>query len=309
MNHKRALFSGLALLLLAAIRLSPAQAVPEPDSDANAGCTASQCHPTRTPKEGASAKAHGDCQHCHIEEGKSEGHPNVGGKTFTLAPGGCLECHAKVVDYDYLHPPVAAGDCLACHTFHAARPSLLADTQGKPLCHTCHPAVVGPEDTHLHGDVGEGKCLSCHTAHGSFFKHLFPAPYSTDFFNDFDEKQYALCFQCHKIDLLLYPTTSYNTKFRDGKKNLHYTHVNRTNRGRACKLCHAPHASRQPKLMNETISFGDWEMPLNFVANKSGGQCTPGCHSQKRYTRDDESPTELPEQTGPRTDSKGGKSP
>jgi hypothetical protein len=50
-------------------------------------------------------------------------------------------------------------------------------------------------------------------------------------------------------------------------------------------LCHAIHASRLPKLMAEKVSFGDWEMPVNFIITDQGGQCTPGCHAKATYDR------------------------
>lgn len=248
-------------------------------------CATSQCHPALAAKQPPLPKGHADCRHCHQDDGKTKSHPQTGEKTFTLTPDSCLGCHQKITDYDYLHPPVAAGDCLVCHTFHSSNPALIAEGSEQVLCSKCHRPVTREGDTQLHGDVAKKKCTSCHTVHGSFFKHLLAGPYSTDFFNDYDEKHYSLCFQCHKIDLLLHPNTSYNTNFRDGKRNLHYVHVNRTNRGRSCKLCHGVHSSPLPKLMADKVSFGDWEMPVNFVITDSGGRCTPGCHAPAAYDR------------------------
>ncbi len=272
---------------------------PTPTPSPNAGCVSDQCHPKLKPRPNhPPPKGHDDCVRCHQKGGQQTAtHPQAGAAPFILDKTACLSCHQGVSDYDYLHPPVAAGDCLACHQFHSPNPALLPDTKGQPICYKCHQPVVGPQDTHLHGDVAQQKCASCHTVHGSFFKHLLTGPYSTEFFNDFNEKQYALCFQCHKIDLLLYPTTSYNTKFRDGEKNLHYVHVNRVTRGRGCKFCHKTHASQEPKLMRKTVSFGDWKMPLNFRLTPNGGQCTPGCHAQRSYNRD--RPSDTSEATPP----------
>lgn len=289
--------AGLALLIVGialGLTVRPAAATEEPKE-----CATSECHPGLMAKEPPLPKGHADCTHCHQGSDKAENHPQSGVKSFSLSKDICLECHQIIVDYDYLHPPVAADDCLACHTFHSASNSLLSDSQDRLICYNCHQAVVNEGDTQLHGDVAKQKCTSCHTAHGSFFKHLLAGPYSTSFFNDYDEKQYALCFQCHKIDLLLHADTSYNTDFRDGKKNLHYLHVNRKTRGRACKLCHAIHASRQPKLMAEQVSFGDWEMPVNFVKNANGGQCTPGCHAPATYDRNRLSAPGVPSRVQP----------
>ena len=37
--------------------------------------------------------------------------------------------------------------------------------------------------------------------------------------------------------------------------------------------------------MADKVSFGDWEMPVNFIPTNNGGQCTPGCHAQVTYDR------------------------
>jgi len=283
MNIKRTLLGDITILLVCIVVLTT---IPAPASaEETKECATSQCHPGLIAKEPALPKGHGDCTHCHQNVDKAKNHPEPGTKSFTLAKEICQECHQTTVDYDNLHPPVAAGDCLACHTFHSTKASLLTENGDHLLCYNCHQAVTNEGDTQLHGDVAEQKCTSCHAVHGSFFKHLLNGPYSTDFFNDFDEKQYALCFQCHKIDLLLHANTSYNTNFRDGQKNLHFVHVNRRNRGRSCKLCHVIHSGRQPKLMAEKVSFGDWEMPVNFIISASGGQCSPGCHAPAAYDR------------------------
>lgn len=287
-----ALLGGATILLAGLTLLLPLPATAAAEETPE--CATSQCHPTLMAKEPALPKGHGDCTHCHQKAGKEKTHPEAGAKSFTFNQEVCQECHQTVVDYSYLHPPVAAGDCLACHTFHSSTAALLTETPGPVICYNCHQPVTKEGDTELHGDVAEQKCTSCHPAHGSFFNHLLAGPYSTDFFNDYNEKQYALCFQCHKIDLLLHANTSYNTNFRDGKKNLHYVHVNRETRGRSCKLCHVIHAGRQPRLMAEKVSFGDWEMPVNFISTVNGGQCTPGCHAPAAYDRNRISAPGLP---------------
>ena len=258
-------------------------------------CATAECHPTLQAKDQPSpkGKGHQDCSHCHqaIDQGKA--HPEANGKSFALAKGVCLECHAVVVDFSHLHPPVAAGDCLVCHTLHSTTNSLITPHPDGILCYDCHQPVAKERDTEFHGEIAQQQCKSCHNAHGSFFNHLLTAPYSSDFFNDFDEKQYQFCFQCHRVDLLLHENTSYNTNFRDGQRNLHFVHVNRKNRGRSCKLCHVIHAGELPKLMAKQVSFGEWDMPVNFVISPNGGQCTPGCHAPAAYDRTRPTPPSL----------------
>lgn len=270
----------IILLLACLLLLTPGKASAAEKTE----CATSQCHPSLIAKKPALPKGHEDCTHCHQQTDETENHPGSAETSFTLAKDICQECHQASVEYPYLHPPVAAGDCLICHTFHNTTTALLVESKDHLLCYNCHQPVTKEEDTERHGDIDK-KCNSCHTVHGSFFKHLLTGPYSTDFFNDYDEKHYALCFQCHKIDLLLHPNTSYNTNFRDGQRNLHFVHVNRKNRGRSCKLCHVIHSGRQAKLMAEKVTFGDWEMPINFIGTVNGGQCAPGCHAPASYDR------------------------
>ncbi len=242
-----------------------------------ASCQTAKCHAGLTTHPSASK-----CLACHAL--KISGHRDKKQKN-SLKMYNCLKCHKTTVDYDYLHAPVAAGDCLTCHNPHASRASMYIDRRGgKIICYKCHSSVVRKTDTMLHGPVKNGKCQLCHTPHGSFFPNLLKDKYSTDFFNDYKPDTYKFCFRCHKIDLLLYPTTSYNTNFRDGKKNLHYLHIHRP-KGIACKLCHRVHASRQPELMADKVQFGGWQMPINFTITKNGGRCLPGCHAARSYDR------------------------
>ena len=61
----------------------------------------------------------------------------------------------------------------------------------------------------------------------------------------YSDKEYALCFTCHKRDLLQFPDTSFATDFRDGERNLHYLHVNKSEKGRSCRMCHNIHWRNQ----------------------------------------------------------------
>ena len=245
-------------------------------------CVTGECHPKMVNQGKSHPKGKG-CDFCHTPNNLS--HPDTNGNEFTLSENPCIECHGQIVEYAYLHPPVAAGDCMACHAAHDNGIPNFLKKQDQKICYTCHRPVVKPEDTVLHGDIAQGKCNSCHTVHGSFYPNLLRDYYSTAFFNDYDEKHYKLCFRCHKIDLLLHPRTSYNTKFRDSTKNLHFTHVNRLSNGRSCKLCHIIHAGTIPKMMAGTVTFGNWQMPVNFTLTEKGGQCSPGCHTPRQYSR------------------------
>ena len=77
------------------------------------------------------------------------------------------------------------------------------------------------------------------------------------------------------------------TDFRNGSLNLHYIHVNKADRGRTCRACHATHGSDQPKHIRDTVPFGMWEIPLKFDKTETGGGCTTGCHQTRAYDRKD----------------------
>ncbi|MBK7975443.1 MAG: hypothetical protein IPK07_19875 [Deltaproteobacteria bacterium] len=46
------------------------------------------------------------------------------------------------------------------------------------------------------------------------------------------------------------------------------------------------HAGNNPKLVNDTVPFGQWNLPIGFVKTETGGGCTPGCHKQQVYDRE-----------------------
>ncbi len=242
-------------------------------------CIASECHTIATTNNFHPQDK--KCSHCHKAPlaHPEENTPAVKNKAL------CLECHQKTFDHDNLHAPAAAGHCQACHTAHPNGNKFQIHKRDKSICYDCHDPVVKDGDTMLHGEIAKNQCGSCHAVHGSAYQNLLRANYSSSFFNDYTEEQYQLCFRCHKIDLLLHPKTSYNTNFRDGKRNLHYLHVNRSTKGRSCKFCHKIHSGREPKLMATTVSFGDWQMPVNFKINENGGKCSPGCHVPMSYDR------------------------
>ena len=246
------------------------------------GCTSKECHSNMTDNTNTHPTGL-QCNDCHTPDTTS--HPDPNTTDFTTNSSPCSGCHEEVADHKYLHPPVAAADCLACHIVHGEKRNNYINEQEINFCYNCHNTVVAVGETVLHGEIAQDKCSSCHTVHGSSFPSLLRANYSLDFTNDYNAEEYRLCFRCHRIDLLLHPRTSYNTKFRDSKKNLHYLHVNIKTKGRSCSSCHKTHASRLPHLMAETVLFGSWQLPLNFQATENGGKCSPGCHMPESYDR------------------------
>ncbi|MDA8164542.1 MAG: hypothetical protein M0017_05885 [Desulfobacteraceae bacterium] len=244
---------------------------------AAADCTTAECHQGM-----AGQKVHPgdmDCESCH--KAPAGTHPG-GGKVGI--DGMCTSCHTIAEKVAHPHAPVAAGDCTVCHDPHRDTPNLLRASEAE-LCLSCHAGITGPDTAERHGPIREGACSPCHQAHGSDNSGLLTQPFPDELFVGYDDKAYALCFSCHDRNLLRFPDTSFATGFRDGERNLHYLHVNKTKRGRSCRLCHMAHASAQPKLMAETVNFGNWALPLNFRKTETGGSCAPGCHREASYDR------------------------
>ncbi len=247
------------------------------------GCITSQCH-----ADLAGADIHPeeqDCRTCH--PAVSARHPDESEKPPAAVNAvQCESCHPAIVDHSFLHPPVAAGDCFACHNPHGdPAGKLLRDANEQVLCQSCHKNAVNRTSRVLHGPVAQGRCTPCHAPHGALYGKLFDEKYSSALFIDYNDDEYQLCFSCHKRDLLLFPDTSFYTAFRNGEKNLHYLHVNKASRGRSCKLCHVNHAGMLPKLIKDKVAFGNWRFSMNFHKTDTGGSCSPGCHEKAGYDR------------------------
>jgi Zn-finger protein len=136
-----------------------------------------------------------------------------------------------------------------------------------------------------HGPIAQGDCSACHMVHGGNQDNLLILPYAVGFYQQFTNDNYALCFQCHDISLVTTPSPDKETSFRDGSRNLHAVHVDRGKQGRSCRACHNVHASRFPTLIADSVSFGEWKLPINYQKTDTGGSCAPGCHKPASYDR------------------------
>jgi len=233
----------------------------------------------------------GGCTSCHNPHGSA--HPKL------LAEEGqqvCFLCHSDIGDAvsnaPVAHPAVAAG-CESCHSPHASDNPRLLINEEKEICLGCHGTILAKSMTVLHGPIGNGKCTPCHSPHGSENEKLLMKPFPTEAYIPYTDTEFALCFTCHKRELLQYRETSFATNFRDGERNLHYLHVNNKEKGRSCRLCHVIHGGPGPKLIADSVPFGKWNLPLKFVKTETGGGCSPGCHKPQYYDR--KSPGKKPE--------------
>lgn len=219
----------------------------------------------------------------------------------------CFTCHLDIekgiAGATAPHAAVFTGsDCANCHDPHASgRPKLLRDRQDK-LCLQCHDQATETADgriiesiipmlsnhDYLHGPVEAHNCTACHNVHGSSLARLLRNRFSEEFYATFDLSNFELCFNCHDAELVTAPRTTTATDFRSGDVNLHFVHVNRQEKGRTCRTCHAIHASDNPKLLADSVAFDDssWPLPIGFKKTVIGGSCAPGCHEPLGYSRD-----------------------
>jgi predicted CXXCH cytochrome family protein len=225
------------------------------------------------------------CTSCHNPHGAAN--PKL---LSELGSQLCFQCHdemaAKVAKASVQHAPVKSDKgCVSCHSPHSSNnPKLLLKAESE-TCLGCHKASLPRTATVLHGPIKDGQCTPCHDPHGSAYPKLLKAGFATDPYVPYTTQAFALCFSCHKRELLQFPDTSFATNFRDGERNLHYLHVNNPRKGRSCALCHEIHASAGPKLIADSVPFGQWKLPVNFVKTSTGGSCSPGCHQPYSYDR------------------------
>jgi predicted CXXCH cytochrome family protein len=220
----------------------------------------------------------------------------------------CESCHEPVKKIvtaaAFKHSATTMKDgCLNCHTAHGSDLGKLMKSEPAKACLSCHDkkvdvpkgaapsrvvasmaAVTDPKQF-KHGPIRDGDCSGCHAPHGGDTSRLLAKSYPETFYQPFDIQKYELCFSCHDKQLVLLEKTSGLTKFRNGEQNLHYLHVNKSDKGRSCRACHETHTSAQPLHLRATVPYGKWEMPVSFKQSETGGSCKPGCHEEMGYDR------------------------
>jgi len=240
----------------------------------------------------------GPCSACHNPHGSP-----VAKLLKKKMPDLCVECHVKIgkklAGVKVPHKPIQQeGSCANCHSAHYSQDKGLLPFDEMATCLRCHDKdnlgnpplrnikkeLAGKK--YLHGPIEAGECKACHDPHGSDNFRMLRGSYPRDIYVPYKEGLYGLCLGCHEKNLLRFPETTLYTAFSNGKRNLHYVHVVNNRKGRTCRVCHEPHASDGPKLINkEGPSFGDWKLPFNLKLTATGGNCAAACHRAFGYDR------------------------
>lgn len=253
----------------------------------------------------------GDCRVCHAA------HATDTPALLAAPPAAlCTSCHEAIAEtMDTASTQHAAvltkRECLNCHAAHSSdRPRLLKNDE-KSLCFECHNTTIKLDDgtvlanikdivkkrKSVHGAIAERSCHVCHQIHGGEHRRLLTEEYPLDFYQDFSQTTYALCFSCHDRQMVLADAgmaAEAVTAFRNGDRNLHFVHVNRDHKSRSCRICHDSHAANRERHIRTEVPFGPggWMLPIKYERLADGGRCGAGCHRAFEYNR--VSPVEYP---------------
>jgi predicted CXXCH cytochrome family protein len=260
-----------------------------------------QCHEKMRPAivAGKQQKPHlasENCTQCHRSHDS-----NIPGLLTRSPREMCLDgCHketkatmdASNFKHDAMTKDLA---CVECHRAHDGKFGNLLRKPETELCFTCHEELQAEiaAAKFKHRPFSDKWCIACHLPHGSKYSNLLFAEYPSTTLSSYDPLKYALCFTCHREEIVRERYVDNQTNFRNGRLNLHYLHVNRESGGHTCRACHVEHASSQPAHIRENVPSGNWVIPIKFTKSNAGGRCLTGCH--KEYTYDRVNPVQLNE--------------
>ena len=107
-----------------------------------------------------------DCETCHLAEGAWNQK-----RLVSPLPDLCYSCHTDYGAGEYVHGPVAVGECVFCHEPHQSRYVHLQKAPQPKLCYQCHDRE-DIESLVDHQDRLDQVCSECHDPHTSSAKHL-----------------------------------------------------------------------------------------------------------------------------------------
>lgn len=172
--------------------------------------------------------------HPALEDGCEGCHTVTEGKLATmLLKDACYSCHDNFEEAGgdaekwYVHAPVEAGECTACHDPHYStrRKLLKADR----ICMECHDPF--PEEGTVHIPVKYGECIACHSPHAG------PAP------KQLRRVGNALCLGCHET-----PHRQHRSAEIKGKLTAIPPDFPVEKGELSCLGCHRPHQSPERRL-------------------------------------------------------------
>lgn len=244
--------------------------------------------------------------HAAFSEGCLQCHSPHASEFRKLILGGvpvlCYTCHDDIASQVKTLPSVHGAineknSCMDCHEPHASMHEGMLNEWEKTLCYRCHGAESVVSNKHIkniekrmkemkyvHAPALE-ECSHCHFSHASEHNYLLTASFPRTNYAIGTTTAFGLCFDCHDADVLNKEKTTTATNFRDGEINMHYLHISK-NKKRNCNTCHDMHGSNHPHIIADKVSFGKWQMPINYEPDEKGGSCLPGCHQKLAYSRD-----------------------
>jgi len=238
-----------------------------------------------------------ECLSCHKPHSSTDSHL-LDSKPKEL----CLSCHEDLnktlAASSYVHGALDQNEsCLNCHSPHSSEREKILISDDRTLCLTCHNKPIKTasgsiknigfmlkEGNAIHGAVTKEGCTFCHKGHTSEEHSLLAFAFPSGNYAPADADNFDLCFQCHDKKLITEEITNTATNFRNDERNLHVVHINGP-KGRKCTLCHNVHGAANDHLIDDKVTFGNWNMPINYVKNEKGGSCSPGCHEKRQYER------------------------
>ncbi|MDD2780049.1 cytochrome c3 family protein [Sulfuricurvum sp.] len=213
--------AGLMFAVLASAESDPAKGAPTADErpvfEPHLKSGKTVVHP---PYE--MAKADKDCSFCHTEKDAKSGALKMD------MPDLCNQCHEGKDTKKYIHGPVGAGACTACHDPHESENvKLLRFSSINQLCTSCH-ADKGhflKSTKNIHPPV-QDQCTNCHDPHTENFKFQLKADGKKD-----------LCLMCHVDKKEHIATVTHKHGAMDRPKQ--------------CQECHDPHGNGAPKMLKK----------------------------------------------------------
>ena len=226
-NNKNIIILFLVIILLKSAFLSKTVYSQEdrPPFESSS-CTVSDCHSDLMQNTFLHDPVkENECSTCH---GELSGHNQNPGefkfKEIDEIGELCYSCHDSFEDRSFIHSPVEAGECTACHSPHGSPNKYQLLEQASDLCFICHDQDI-TSGRFVHGPAGAGGCLACHD------------PHSSDYAKNLRDKPPELCFMCHI----------------NKKSELEKAKIIHKPAAENCVNCHNPHSNKNKYMLSEKV--------------------------------------------------------